>query len=236
MASTEDMQCRQTLGLILWPAVVSLAVTLLRLAGELLKWSPRWFSTETMGIEPSGVSWLIGITWLGLPFGVYFAAMLIRAGNGPRSVRKATLLTLCGLLIMLVLETPVLGLLRVGFPRILIFVWLTMVLAAALQYLGWPELFRTLLLYGLAARIPVAIIMLLAMAGNWGTHYDYAGTPFRASMGFVAGYLWLAFFPQLVFWVAFTVVLGFLGGAITALLTQRKLPDRVDVIYRTAKR
>jgi hypothetical protein len=231
MTSTENAECRQTtLGLILWPALVSLAVTLLRLAGELLKWSPRWFSTNTMGIEPSGVSWLIGITWLGFPFGIYFACRLIRGGKGPRSIRKAVLLAICGLLIMLTLETPALGLLRVGFPQILIFVWLTMVLAAALQYVGWPELFRTLLLYGLAARIPVAIIMFLAMAGNWGTHYDYVGTPFRSSMSFVAGYLWLAFFPQLVFWVAFTVVLGFLGGAVAVLLTGRKLPDRVDVI------
>jgi hypothetical protein len=49
-------------------------------------------------------------------------------------------------------------------------------------------------------------------------------------MGFVAGYLWLAFFPQLVFWVAFTVVLGFLGGTVATLLIGRKLPDRVDVI------
>lgn len=231
MTSTENAECRQTtLGLILWPALVSLAVTLLRLAGELLRWSPRWFSTQTMGIEPSGVSWLIGITWLGFPFGIYFAYRLIRAGKGPVSFRKAALLALCGLLVMLTLETPALRLFRVGFPQILIFVWLTMVIAASLQYIGWPELFRTLLLYGLAARIPVAIIMLLAMAGNWGTHYDYVGTPFRSSMGFVAGYLWLAFFPQLIFWVSFTVVLGSLGGVIGILLTGKKLPDRIEVI------
>ncbi len=231
MTSTENVERRQTTpGLILWPALVSLAVTLLRLAGELLRWSPRWFSTETMGIEPSGVSWLIGITWLGFPFGIYFAYRLIRAGKGPVTFRKAALLALCGLLVMLTLETPALRLFRVGFPQILIFVWLTMVIAAALQYVGWPELFRTLLLYGLAARIPVAIIMLLAMAGNWGTHYDYVGTPFRSSMGFVAGYLWLAFFPQLIFWVSFTIVLGSFGGVIGILLTGRKVPDRIDVI------
>jgi hypothetical protein len=230
MTNTENPESRQTtLRLILWPALISLAVTFLRLSGELRRWSPRWFSTETMGIEPSGVSWLIGITWLGFPFGCYFAYKLIRAGKGPRSTGKAALLAVCGLLIMLLLETGVLRLLRVGFPQILIFAWLTMVIAAALQYPGWPELFRTLVAYGLAARIPVAIIMLLAMAGNWGTHYDYVGTPFRTSMGFVAGYLWLAFFPQLIFWVSFTVVLGSLGGAITAPLTRRRLPERVDV-------
>ncbi len=230
MTSTENAESRQTtLGLVLWPALVSLAVTLLRLAGELLRWSPRWFSTQTMGIEPSGVSWLIGITWLGFPFGIYFAYRLIRAGKGPGSFKKASLLALCGLLVMLTLETPVLRLFRIGFPQILILIWLTMVIAAALQYLGWPALFRTLLLYGLAARIPVAIIMLLAMAGNWGTHYDYVGTPFRSSMGFVAGYLWLAFFPQLIFWVSFTIVIGSLGGTVATLLVRQETTSRIDV-------
>ncbi len=230
MTSTGTAENRQTtFGLILWPALVSLAVTLLRLAGELLRWSPRWFSTQTMGIEPSGVSWLIGITWLGFPFGTYFAWRLIRAGQSPGSFRKASLLALCGLLIMLTLETPALRLFRVGFPQILIFVWLTMVIAAVLQYFGWPELFRTLLLYGFAARIPVAVIMLLAMAGNWGTHYDYVGTPFRSSMGFVAGYLWLAFFPQLIFWVSFTIVIGSLGGTVATLLVRQETPGQMDV-------
>ena len=230
MTGTDNAEHRQTtLELILWPALVSLAVSLLRLAGELLRWSPRWFSPQTMGIEPSGVSWLIGITWLGFPFGIYFAYRLIRAGKGPGSFRKASLLALCGLLIMLTLETPVLSLFRVGFPQVLIFAWLIMVIAAALQYFGWPELFRTLLLYGLAALIPVAIIMLLAMAGNWGTHYDYVGTPFRSSMGFVAGYLWLAFFPQLIFWVSFTIVIGSLGGTVATLLVRQETTSRIDV-------
>ncbi len=229
MTGTKNAERRLTTsGLILWPALVSLAVTLLRLAGELFRWSPRWFSPQTMGIEPSGVSWLIGITWLGFPFGIYFAYRLLRAGKGPGSFTKASLLALGGLLIMLTLETPALRLFRLGFPQILILIWLTMVVAAALQYFGWSELFRTLLLYGLAARIPVAIIMLLAMAGNWGTHYDYVGTPFRSSMGFLAGYLWLAFFPQLVFWVSFTIVIGSLGGPVAILLVRQETPSRMN--------
>ena len=39
---------------------------------------------------------------------------------------------------------------------------------------GWPALGRVLVAYGLAARIPVIIVMLVAMLGNWGTHYDAA--------------------------------------------------------------
>ena len=68
--------------LIAIPALMSLAVTALRLAGELQHWSPRWFSSETGGVAPSGMSWLIGITWLALPFGAYFGFRLAAAGQG----------------------------------------------------------------------------------------------------------------------------------------------------------
>ena len=39
---------------MIWvPALISLAVTLLRLTGELKHWSTRWFSPETGGIDPT---------------------------------------------------------------------------------------------------------------------------------------------------------------------------------------
>jgi hypothetical protein len=72
--------------------------------------------------------------------------------------------------------------------------------------------------YGLAARIPVAAVMFLAMAGAWGTHYDYVGMPRHFQMPFWPRYLWLALVPQLVFWVAFTVLLGGIGGVLVAAL------------------
>src|SRR5260370_8923741 len=37
---------------------------------------------------------------------------------------------------------------------------------------AWPALGRTLLVYGLAARVPVVLVMLAAIRGNWMTHYD----------------------------------------------------------------
>ncbi len=47
--------------LILVPAIVTLAVTLLRLVGELQDWSPRLFSKEA-----GGGGALVGIAWLGI--------------------------------------------------------------------------------------------------------------------------------------------------------------------------
>jgi hypothetical protein len=61
--------------------------------------------------------------------------------------------------------------------------------------------------------------MFLAMLGEWGTHYDYVGAgPRLAHMAFWPRFFWLALFPQLVFWVGFTLVLGALAGALTAIV------------------
>lgn len=209
--------------LIFIPALLSFGVTILRLIGERQHWSTRWFSTETGGPVPSGISWLIGITWLAFPFGVYFALKLVAAGHGPRRTAKAVGYAFTGLVILLLVYS-FLPRLTVGFPRILIFIWLAMAIPAAIQLLGWPELFKTLLAYGFAARIPVVIVMFFAMRGDWGTHYDYVGMPEQFQMPFWPRFFWLAFFPQLVFWVAFTILMGSLTGSIAFALFRKRGP------------
>jgi hypothetical protein len=217
-----DARC---LRLIAVPALITLAVTLLRLTGELRHWPERWFSTNTGGPVPQGVSWIVGITWLALPFGIYFALRLARGGDGPRSMGRALTCAAGGLLVFLG-GSYLLAFIPVRFPEILIFIWLFWAMAAGLQFLGWPGLSKLLLSYGLAARIPVAIVMFFAMLGDWGTHYDYVGIqwPSNFSPGFASKYLWLAFFPQLVAWVAYTIALGSLAGTVVAALLRRKTP------------
>src|SRR2546427_2114984 len=73
-----------TRDLVLAPAIVTLAVTVLRLVGELQQWSPRLFSRAG-----GGGAALVGISWLPLIFGVYFAARLARAGVWPQRVGRA---------------------------------------------------------------------------------------------------------------------------------------------------
>ena len=68
---------------------------------------------------------------------------------------------------------------------------------------------------------PVVVIMLLAMRGNWGTHYDYVGMPSAFQMALGPRFLWLAFFPQLVFWVGFTILMGTLAGSLAVVLLLR---------------
>jgi hypothetical protein len=227
MTETSLDTFRSILRLIWIPAIISLGVTLLRLTGELRHWSERWFSHETGGTDPHGMSWLIGITWLAVPFGVYFALRLTWAGLGPRSAGRAALFGILGLALIFC-SRFLFAIFPGHFPKILIPLWLCWVAAAALQFFGWPSLSRTLLAYGLAARIPVAVVMFFAMLGNWGTHYDYVGMPPQFSMPPVPKYLWLALFPQLVAWVAYTVVVGTLAGVVAlAIVRPRTIATRV---------
>lgn len=214
------MSGRDTLRLVRGPSLVAFGVTLLRLVGERGHWSERWFSPATGGIFPSGMTWLFGITWLAIPFGAYFALKLARAGEGPLRPGRALAFSVGGLAFLLGVGSLVRRL-PVSFPPILIAVWLVMVIGAALAWAGWPALGRTLLAYGLASRVPVAVVMFFAMLGNWGTHYDYVGVPFAARLSFWPRYLWLAFFPQLVFWVGFTILMGALAGSLAVVLLMR---------------
>jgi len=224
------------LRLVFVPTVITLAVTILRLIGELRHWPSRWFSPETGGIIPSGVSWILGITWLAAIFGPYFAVRLFHTGRGPRSLGKAATFSALGILIFLVYRPAVESFcvaFNVDFPQYLILVWFFWALAGVLQYFCWPELFKVLLIYAYGARIPVAIVMFFAMLGHWGTHYDYVGT--NIPLSGIPRYLWLAFFPQFVGWVGFTITLGAVAGVLaisiiklSGLLLRSKI-DRIDV-------
>jgi hypothetical protein len=170
------------------------------------------------------VTWIIGITWLALPFGTYFALKLAAAGQGPANAGKAVSYAVAGLILILLFRFFLIQRLAVRFPQILIFIWLAMAVAALLQIFGWPALFKTLLAYGLAARVPVVIVMFFAMRGDWGTHYDFVGMPEQFQMPLWPRFFWLAFFPQLVFWVGFTILLGALSGTIAIALFGKRSP------------
>jgi hypothetical protein len=154
--------------LILIPALITLAITLLRLSGEFMD-LPSWLASK----KAMGPGALIGISWLPPIFGIYFSLKLIGAPGK-----------------------------------------------------HWWNLFKTLLLYGLAARIPVIIIMGLAIYGNWGTHYDaFVGRLSAAAP--VVKFLWGGVMTQLVWWVMiWTVGSGMLTGLVTSLIrSRRKVPQ-----------
>lgn len=152
--------------LILVPAIITLAVTLLRLVSEFLN-LPGWLASK----EAGGAGALIGITWLAPLFGVYFAYKL--AGR-PGSFIK--------------------------------------------------NLAKTMFAYGLAARIPVIVIMGFAIFGDWGTHYD-AFPEGVASMSPMMQFIFGAVVTQIVVWAGvWTTGIGTLVGFIA---TKFKAPTEV---------
>jgi hypothetical protein len=196
--------------LVLVPALITLGVTLLRLAGELMHWSPVLFSREA-----GGAGAIVGIVWLVPVFAVYFALRLLRAGPRP-ALGRAALFGLAGLVVF---ALAVVAISKAGLgPAASIAVFgLSSVVALVVAYRGWPELGRVLLAYGLAARIPVAIVMLVALGVGWGTHYE-KGPPGFPAMGVLATWFWIGAVPQLTLWIAFTVIVGMLVGAATGAL------------------
>jgi hypothetical protein len=203
--------------LILVPAIITLAVTLLRLVGELQQWSSSLFNREAGG----GMA-IVGIVWLVPIFGIYFALRLAREGAGPGKLLRAF-----GLVLLALVLLPIAGAVAgaagadpTGMPMLVVFA-VASVVAVVVAVKAWPELGRVLVAYGLAARIPVAIVMLIAIFANWGTHYDVPPTPDFPEMAPLVKWFWIGFLPQMTVWIAFTVVVGMLFGLIAVAIAHR---------------
>jgi hypothetical protein len=196
--------------------LITLAVTLARLAGELMGASGSLFSRD-----PGGKAALVGIVWLIPVFGIYFAVRLARAGEGPPAVGKALGLSALAFVLNVglvagafsVLKDPVAQIEVLGVTS-----WVALMVARP----GWPALWRVLLAYAFAARIPVLIVMFLSIFGGWDTHYAKP-RPDYPPMGPWSLFLSTAVLPQLSIWIFLTIVGGILFGAI-ALAVRRPRP------------
>ncbi|PYT02380.1 MAG: hypothetical protein DMF60_21495 [Acidobacteria bacterium] len=201
--------------LIFIPSLITLAITVLRVVGELQHWPRALFNPDAGG----GGS-IIGITWLALVFGVYFALRLARAGETPPGAGRVIGYALLGLVITA--GGGFLGFgLRAEFPGKILIGLVLIAIGALIPFRGWKELAKVLLAYGYAARIPVVILMYFAMRGNWHTHYDAIPPGFPEDVSFWMKYIQLAVVPQLLMWIAFTTVMGSLFGGIALALTRR---------------
>ncbi|MGD0126028.1 MAG: hypothetical protein ABSF46_11740 [Terriglobia bacterium] len=218
----EDARSTSITSLITIPALITLGITILRVVGELEHWPKPWFSAAA-----GGGGAIVGISWLPIIFGPYFAWKLAGAGDGPSSVGKAIGLALAGFVVVvaggaiagIAATKQSFNLAGVGFLVILV--------AGFIARLGWRTLGNVLFAYAFAARIPVLIVMFIAMSANggqgWGTHYDVVPPNFH-SMAFAVKFLYFALVPQMTLWIGFTVVVGSIFGAIAAVLNRRGKP------------
>jgi hypothetical protein len=196
---------------------VTLGVTLLRLTGELMEWSPRLFSRVAGG----GLA-IVGITWLVPIVGLYFGFILGRAGVTPSSLARAAGLPAAALVIGPTLAWLGSRLESASTATGLVTVWaVASLIAAAVAVVAWPRLGGVLVVYALGARLPVAGIMWFAIHRNWGTHYD-APPPGFAIMIPHARWLWTGLVPQMAIWVSWTVVVGALFGALGWWVASRR--------------
>ena len=202
--------------MILVPAVITLAVTILRLTGELNGWSPLLFNSEA-----GGGGAIVGIAWLVPIFGVYFALRLARSGGAPTSAGRVLAYAAGGLAAAVAIMIG--GSLLVGeaYPVAMLVPAVAGIVGMSIACRGWCALGRILFYYALAARIPVILITLLAVVGDWGTHYDAVppGFPEMSAMG---KFFWSGVVPQLTVWVAYTMVVGALFGGIAVAVTSRR--------------
>jgi hypothetical protein len=202
---------------MLLPIGVTLGVTLLRLTGELMEWSPRLFSRVAGG----GLA-VVGITWLVPIVGLYFGFMLGRAGVAPSSLTRAAGLPAAALMIGPTLAWLGSRLESASTATGLVTVWaVASLIAAVVAVVAWPRLGGVLAVYALGARLPVAGIMWLAIQHNWGTHYD-ALPPGFPVMTPPALWLWTGLVPQMTIWVSWTVVVGALCGALGWWVVSRR--------------
>src|SRR5688572_23702207 len=200
--------------LILVPAVITLAVTLARLAGELLGGPGSLFSREA-----GGQAALVGIVWLIPLFGIYFGLRLARAGRGPASAGRAAGFALLAFALNSALGFGAFALVKSPVGQLGIFA-LTSWIAIAVARPGWPSLWRVLLAYGFAARAPVLIVMLVSIFGGWDTHYAKPRPDFPP-MGPWGLFFWTALLPQFSVWIYLTVVGGMMFAALAAAVTGR---------------
>lgn len=217
---------RGILSLVLVPALLSLVVTIVRLVGELEGWAPVLFNSEGPG--PKQQQGLFGITLLIPLFGFWFGFKLRRDTGGPANLTSALLQYVIGA-----------GVLVGGFLAASTLGWIVMpteeqpgevvgmgivlgLLAAAflVTLTAWPRLSSTLLVYALLARLPVVAITFVAVAKNWGTHYEKLPPNFRLPEGMDKA-MFLSM-PQLVFWPVVTMLVGGLCGALGAALAGKK--------------
>jgi hypothetical protein len=215
----EDSRSISILSLIKVPAVITLGITILRLIGEMQHWPRPWFANQG-----GGGGALVGISWLPFILGPYYAIKLMAPGNDAPKLGRAIGFAILALAVFLFAGWLFQS--TIAHPSVFTALALALMLGAAfVPGIGWSSLGTTLVAYAFAARIPVLLVMYLAMRGNggagWGTHYD-ATLPQLLHLSFAKKYFYEAILPQMTMWIGWTVIVGFLFGVAAAGLARSR--------------
>jgi hypothetical protein len=198
---------------VLVAGAITLVVTLVRLIGELCNWDPLFFSKEPGGRE-GNMPALVGISWLVLPFGLWFGRLVAQAHGRPRMLR-AWLLTLLPIALWIGAVSTVSAMYPGDFKVLGPVIGLGGLLAALVTLFAWPRAFVANLMYALLARVPVIVLTYVAVACDWKTHFSNL----NAKLGEVsalerANMLVMA---QATFWISYTILVGGVFALLGAL-------------------
>jgi hypothetical protein len=201
--------------LILWPALITLAVTVLRFVGELLHWSPRYFNRD-----PGGGAALVGIIWL-VPFvAVYLALKVCPPGGSPKDALRALGWALLGFFGASAVTFAGFALVKSPVGQLAI-ITVTSWIGILIARWAAPGLWRVLLAYAFAARLPVLLVMAISIFGGLDTHYAKPPPAFPP-MSPLGLFFWTALLPQMSVWIWFTVPGGLIFAALALLVARRR--------------
>jgi hypothetical protein len=185
---------------------LTLAITVLRVVGEVNEWAPLLFARSA-----GGGGGLVGIGWLIPIVGFWFGRVL--AVNGHAVPDRGRALRRCGLGLFGVVIAFALG--RLVLPVAVgtfVFVLAALTVCAVAAFAAWPALARVLLAYALLARLPTVAVTIVAVANDWGTHYEQLA-PGSPPMGDGARTLVLCA-AQFGIWIPLTLLIGGFVGAL----------------------
>jgi len=190
-----------TFRIVLWPAAIAIAVTVLRAVGELNRWPKPLVNSAPCGKAILGVTWLVPLV------GAYFVFKLARAHERPTQLRFTFVAALVGACLEARWHLPF-GVRQVQLRDS--HHWRLRFDGGRHGPSGIDLASFVLLAYGYASRIPVAIVQWLALRGHWGTHYDALGN--FPPIGFWPTYIRVSLVPNIFFMEAYTVIVGALVG------------------------
>lgn len=196
------------------PAIITLIVTIVRLAGELMGWPSPWFNANA-----GGDGAIVGISWLIPLFGFFFGVKLAKGGYLPKSLGLTALAVIACIVVNIgafvlvsFLQLPQAAILIMLAILSWLFIWVVNRL--------WSEMVRVMRDYAFAARIPVAAVMLIAMIGDWKTHYDVPppNWPEIDQANVLFKWIMIGAIPQMSIWIAATVLFGGIFAVIAAAI------------------
>ena len=190
---------------------ITLVVTLLRYWGELQLWNETWFSRA-----PGGNMAPFGIAWLVIPFGFWFGRSLARGGHVPARAGRAALLCVIAFALTIGLFVALSKAMPYSRTRVTL-LSAGVVVIGLLALRAWPRAWLANAVYGVLARIPVAVLQYVSIRDGQDTHYAKVPPEVPAEDA-----LFVLTAAQFTFWpLAYTTIVGGLFAVLGAKSVRR---------------